>query len=695
MRGVATRRGAPILAIALIASSATSAHAQDQDPAGSLGEYYRALAERRLLAAETGSIEQLRALVREGEDRLVEQRWDEAALALWEAAESPRFADFTETDEHRQAEFMLAGALEQMGALRTAFRVIEGILARGSGEPYFGPAFRRAVDIALAGADIPGALAALEIVAAAGELPPDPANELRYLRGRVRYDARDHTAADEELSEVTRRSRWYANAQYLRGVIAALGGHLDVAEERFCSIATTPDTDRFTFYVDRRYFEIRDLTWLSLGRVAHEGERAEDAFYYYFQVPNDSDRVAEALFEASWSMYEGGDAETAVDLLDQLAARFPGSPFVDEAALLRGYVHLARCEFEEADRLFVAFQQRFEGIRDELDRILESPSRRARIFEELLDLERLPVQPPPPEGATVPEPDARTLLLGLLRVDPTFFRLYAEVRTLDAEAARSASVAEQLAMIEYRLEGSEAPEAASAAADSEDEASALPRDLASARATLRALTDQLDAMRRAGAPEERLAPLEEELRGFGDRVEELERRVREAVAAGAGPAPSGNEQAGDIASMLRRDRTFATHLPARAAAVRARLIGAANDAAIRSITELRDRLASSLRRARIGRIDAVMGSKRRIEIQIESLAAGRFPAELQDPLRIQGLLRDDEEYWPFEGEYWEDEYEEDEEEDAASESEAETEAEAEAEAETATSDDDDAEEDEE
>lgn len=47
------------------------------------------------------------------------------------------------------------------------------------------------------------------------------------------------------------------------------------------------------------------------------------------------------------------------------------------------------------------------------------------------------------------------------------------------------------------------------------------------------------------------------------------------------------------------------------------------------------------------------------KIQIESLAAGRFPPELQDPLAIQGLLRDDEEYWPFEGELWADEFEED------------------------------------
>jgi hypothetical protein len=88
------------------------------------------------------------------------------------------------------------------------------------------------------------------------------------------------------------------------------------------------------------------------------------------------------------------------------------------------------------------------------------------------------------------------------------------------------------------------------------------------------------------------------------------------------------------------------------------MVEAANDAAIHGLRRLRARVGGELRQARIGRIDAVMGSKRRVEIQVESLAAGRFPPELLDPLRIQGLLRDDEEYWPFEGELWEDEFDE-------------------------------------
>jgi len=166
--------------------------------------------------------------------------------------------------------------------------------------------------------------------------------------------------------------------------------------------------------------------------------------------------------------------------------------------------------------------------------------------------------------------------------------------------------------------------------------------------------------RTAGATRAQLQPLELELRTASTRLRELERRVREAersssaLAAATPPPEAGNE----LQALIAVDVQAARALPGRVAAVRGRMVEAANDAALRTVRRLRGRLTSELRRARIGRIDSVMGSKRRIEIQIESLAAGRFPAELIDPLSVQGLLRDDEEYWPFEGELWNDEYEE-------------------------------------
>jgi len=636
----------------------TGARAQDAAAAShgdsvTLADYMNALAARRLLAAETGSVERMRELARRAETAYFAHHWDDASLLLFEVVESPRFADFADLDEFRGATYMLAGALTEMGALRSASRYLEHLLAGGPEGPYYGPAVRRFVDVALRSGDVATAATTLAGLIPEGTNLPDAQNELRYLRGRAAYDANDLAAADTAFAQVTRRGRFYANAHYLRGVIATRRGDLPAAEGQFCSIATTADTDHYTFYVDDRYFAIKDLAWLALGRVAHEGRRPDDAFYYYFQVPNDSARVASALFEASWSMYEGDDPDTALDLLDQLSSRFPNSPYVDEAGLLRAYVHLDRCEFELASELFTRYQTRFGPMLEEIDRVLASPARQARLEDDLLTAERRAAAGT--AGAQAQGLD--DLLLALLTVDPRFYRLHTRIRTLDAEAGRAGRLATELGAVRARLHGDDSPRAAVARDEYEGETAQVAHDLESARALLAGLTQQLDTMRDGGATEEHLADLEQGVQQVAARLGRLEHAFARARAAS--PEPETEAVAADgVEGLIARDQRLARRLPTRVAHLRAGLVDAASQAAVHSLRELRERIAGGLRRSRIGKIDAVMGSKRRIEIQIESLAAGRFPPELQDPLRVQGLLRDDEEYWPFEGEYWSDEFEE-------------------------------------
>ena len=668
MRAVTAARSAFALILVVSAFAGPRAGAQEADAAAAegvtLGRYLDALASRRLIAAETGSVERLRALVREGEEAYFEQRYDDAALILYEVAESPRFADFVDLEDFAGAEVLLAGALAELGSLRSAARYLERTLRRGTEDPYFGPAYRRFVDVALESGDLAGALVQLEASAEAETLPEDARNELTYLRARAAYDLGELEAAEELYAQITRRSRFFASAQYYRGVIAARKGELDVAEDRFCSIATTEDQARYTFYVDDRFFRVKDLAWLGLGRVAHEGRRSDDAFYYYFQVPNDSERVDEALFEAAYSMYEGDDHDTAIDLLDQLEARSPASPFVDEAMLLRGYVHLGRCEFEEASQLFVRFQRRFAPLVAAIDRILASETRQAQLYEELLAeeqrLERLRARTEldEDERSQVERDSVSTLegmLLALLRVDPTFYELHAQLRILDAEAARAGRLAAELRGLQARIRG-EGPAAAAELEAYASEVDELRGELSVIREMLQGLVRQQDALRRGGATEEQLAPIEEAIRSGAGRARELAQRLAQAERALEVDEPG--EPEGDLGALLAADARAARQLPGRVRQMRQRLIDAAGTVAVRNLRELRERLGGELRRARIGRIDAVMGSKRRIEIQIESLAAGRFPPELVDPLRVQGLLRDDEEYWPFEGEYWEDEFDE-------------------------------------
>ena len=92
------------------------------------------------------------------------------------------------------------------------------------------------------------------------------------------------------------------------------------------------------FVVDERYFTIKDLARLGLGRIAHEQGEYDDAYYHYFQIPDDSAYLPDALFEASWSMYQKRELATARDLVHEFLATFPSSPLWPEASLLAGYV---------------------------------------------------------------------------------------------------------------------------------------------------------------------------------------------------------------------------------------------------------------------------------------------------------------------------------------------------------------------
>jgi hypothetical protein len=193
----------------------------------------------------------------------------------------------------------------------------------------------------------------------------------------------------------------------------------------------------------------------------------------------------------------------------------------------------------------------------------------------------------------------------------------------------------------------------------ERELAEADKALKAARHGARGLGEQLDALRSAGVPERELQPIEQVAQAEAERIDALGKRMRalRKAVASASDADEG-DAAKSLPELLALDVARTSRLPAQVEEMRARLRDRADRLASAALEQLASRLSRWLSQARIGRVDAVMGSKRRIEKQIESLAAGRMPRELQDPLRAHGLLADDEEYWPFEGEDWPDEHEE-------------------------------------
>lgn len=568
-----------------------------------LGRYLADLEKARRLPAEAATLDGLKATVAAAEEHLVRRDARAASRLLFAIVESPRHHTFKHDVSYQNAELLLGRALLRGRAYRSAERYLTRVLSRGPTGPFYLPAARAMVDLAL---DTRETARIATVLSTLGGAPPsDTRNEIEYLRGRAAYDAGDLAAAGQRLAAVGRSSRLYPAAAYLRGLVAARQRRLDEARKAFCEIVD--QKDHLAFVVDDRYFSLRDLARLALGRVSHEQGRFDDAYYFYFSVPEDSERLAEALYEAAWSMYQKGENDAAQAFVEQLDRLFPQSPLRPDAALLRANIDVKSCAFDRARERAAALVTTFQPIAQQAAAMLRAPRRQRELVARMLVRDA--------GQTTTTDPDGT--LIGLLKLDGKFRALLALVHDIDADIAEmTASVGlwRALGHAAGRPDQVAAPAASPEAAALLDEITSLV-PLAAGDDALEARTADL--------------MLEATLMAYPPRA--------------AGPYGQEAAEAGALARKL--------------AALRKQAVAALEARTAAALAELDGRLRALFRQSRLVQIDAAVGKKKKLEREIADLYAGKLPPALYHKLKAEGTLGDDEEYWPFEGEHWKDEYE--------------------------------------
>jgi tetratricopeptide (TPR) repeat protein len=646
-------RSTIVLGVLLVLTG--TAYAQD---AGPTAKYFTELEKLGLIDASTGSQETLKRELDVAESLLRDGDAADAAVALYTIVESPRYADFADFVEYQNAEYYLGVALHEAGASGGALDAFERVLRRGPEAPYYGPAHRRAVDIAIETRDFAGVLARIEATDKGGAtITPNASGERAYLRGRAAYVAGDFTAAEGQLAQISKKSRLYSSALYLRGVIRTRKGQWKDAAAAMCEIAATPDDDKFTFVVDERYFTIKDLARLGLGRLAHEMTEYDDAYYHYFQIPEDSVHLPDALFEAAWSMYQKRELSTARDLTAELDKNFPNSPVWPEAGLLAGYVELADCKFDDSRKHYDKLIAELTPVVAELDRIRKDPDARGELFRRAMERWRSESEGVRPDSGAKNDVTAR--VLGLLRLDPAFLRLHDAVTGMRRSAGEAPGIVRMWSSLAKQTRGQKVGAISGETTVAQDEAkdaAAIELDLARLDEEVARARHEIARGKRSGTVPKDVADEEAE------RLADLEKRVAaarlqaralsdQADAALTAAAPAGIRPLldGDVVAVRRLERSSQELV--------SKLEKQGEVLSQRMIEQLYHDTKKVLDKARLGKVDAVIGQKNALDIKVQDLAAGRFPAELHGKLWEQGLIGDDEEYWPFEGEYWHDEYE--------------------------------------
>jgi TolA-binding protein len=645
------------------AASAPTAPATDK-PASTdpIARYFVELEAMKLIDAESGTLETLRHELGIAEQLLRDGAFVNAAVALYLIVKSPRYAAFTDFVEMQNAEYDLGVALARAGSYGAALDALEVVIRRGPAAPYWGPAHRRVVDVALETRDHAGVLARLEAIKTADPIPPSAAGERSYLRGRAAYDAGKLADAEGELVLISKQSRLYSSAVYLRGVIRARQGKLRDSADAMCEIAATGDADKLTFVVDERYFTIKDLARLGLGRIAHEQGEYDDAYYHYFQVPDDSAYLPDALFEASWSMYQKRELATARDLVQEFLTTFPSSPLWPEASLLAGYVELADCKFDDSQKWYDALTVKLQPIVDEIDRVRKDPELRKQLFataitrfHEVKDTGELAGQKPARALATTPMDQ----LVALLRLDPRFLRLADALTGMHEQAGTAPTVVRAWQHLAQQVGETRVGQISTARTIEQEQladANAVVEDLRRMVGQIQAQKSELARARRDGL----IAP--DDAGAEAARLDKLLERARAdehtAVAAADKAADTTTTAAQPgIRPMIQADIADARRLDKAAHALYDKLEQAGDKLAQQAVDKLYADTRRVLDKAKLGKVDAIIGQKRKLDIEVQDLSAGRFPEELIGKLWNASLIGDDEEFWPWQGEYWADEYE--------------------------------------
>jgi hypothetical protein len=615
------------------ASASAASAATGGDPDLSLSAYRQALSERRLDAGGPLGTEQLGAVIRVAEEHLAIGRRDEAIAVLASVVESERFAPLARLEEGRAALFLLGDALERAGAHALARSYLTRLIEPPQNDGWLRRAVARLVDIGLDSSD------PTPIVELLRRLPSSPdaawAGDVAYLEGILHERAGRPREALQAHARVPERSRFWSQATYRAGLLEVEQGRLGAGERLFCRVADPKQTPRLAPLVGgNAFFEIRDLARLALGRVAHEQYRFDDARYYYHLVPGDSERLSEALYESATSRYEAKDYAGARDLLGELGALGGHHAYEDEAYILDAYVDLARCDFPRADGKLRAFLARYEPVLLAARQLSEDPAALHALIANAPDAAA---------SAAGSSRDVMDMLRTSIRLDPSYARLTRQLAELEQQLGGLQAARSELASLATGLDGKVAARPVLALADSPaDRSSRVAEQLAAVRRSLR------DASRNTAAPQAELAAIRREL----GALEADAARLGAEVGATLTPPPAGP----GLPDLLARDAALASELDE---AARERLVEleAQRDAlAKQAVARLERRLARLVRRARAGRIETVLGRKHALEVEVEALSQGFLPQGAVDSLDAARYLSDDEEYWPFDGEDWEDEY---------------------------------------
>src|SRR5450432_221042 len=121
-------------------------------------------------------------------------------------------------------------------------------------------------------------------------------------------------------------------------------------------------------------------------------------------------------------MFQKQEYEAAGAFLEQFDRSFPKSPLAPDVLLLHAMIDLKSCQFDRVRDELEQLVRVYKPLEAEVTTLLKDPGRRRALYKRLLSKQQI---------GTASDP-----IVDLLKIDPKFYRYFADIVALDREAGQ-------------------------------------------------------------------------------------------------------------------------------------------------------------------------------------------------------------------------------------------------------------------
>ena len=207
--------------------------------------------------------------------------------------------------------------------------------------------------------------------------------QLNYLLGRYKYRNRQYDEALRLFSKVDRQSKYYIKGQFFGGISNVQLRRSVPAVQSFQRIVGAIDSGEVESIDDED--RMRDLAFLSMARTYYsasvrldennaptiDSAKLSAAVKYWNKVDVGSEYWLDALFEESWAYFMAGDYAHALGNIHTIQSPYFPNSYYPEADVLKAVIYFANCQYDDAETIVAKFQQKYQPIYDDLNKVLK------------------------------------------------------------------------------------------------------------------------------------------------------------------------------------------------------------------------------------------------------------------------------------------------------------------------------------